>query len=180
MNAVKVRALPKPKHLDIVEPMPEPRQSSDIVIDVDADKLRLIEKVRTFDGDIKAFASQAKTITEHITEIIEGFAEYEEVNRLQALLVNAKADLKRRFESSSEYIKLTEELTDEKLSLKDAKEHISDFLLAYFHETGERQIELRPGNGREVVLKASLGKPKDIQTNLFSAPPDHLAEDDAE
>jgi hypothetical protein len=62
------------------------------------------------------------------------------------------------------------DLADEKLSLKDAQDNLSDFLLAYFADTRERQIELAPQNAYELTIKAKLGKAKDFQTNIFSAP----------
>lgn len=65
---------------------------------------------------------------------------------------------------------IIEGLAEERLALKDAEGNLSEFLLGYFHETGEKQIDLGPGQGREVILKGKLGKQKAIQTNIFSHP----------
>ena len=62
---------------------------------------------------------------------------------------------------------LLEQLADEKEALKTARQNLSGFLLGYFHETGERQIELAEKDAREVILKGKLGKPKDFQTSIF-------------
>jgi hypothetical protein len=140
-------------------------------ITVDGDHLEWIGKVRTFDADIHSFESRIKTLREQLVEEIENTDEYDEVLELQEKLKTARDNLKRRLESNQTYMDLTEDLANEKLSLKDAQANMSDFLLGYFADTHERQIELGPANAREVILKGKLGKPKDFQTNLFSKPP---------
>jgi vacuolar-type H+-ATPase subunit I/STV1 len=131
----------------------------------------LIPKIRSFDGDVKSFQSRIKTLNEQVQEEIENTNEYTKVAELTTDLAVARAALKRRLESNSSYVDLMSDLADEKLSLKDAQENMSDFLLAYFKQSGERQIELGPQNAREVVLKGKLGKAKEFQTNLFTPPP---------
>lgn len=150
---VAVPKAPEPKHIDL---------------EVDAGKLNLITKVRTFDGDIKSFESRIKTIKERMQEVLDVMDEYEAMSDAEARLKLLKEDLKRRLDGNSEWIKLTEDLAEEALSLKDAKDNMSDFLLAYFAETHEKQIELGPKEAREVVLRGRLGKAKDFQTNIFS------------
>lgn len=137
-------------------------------IEIEAEHFQIIVKVRTFDNDIKSFQSRIKTLKEQITEQIENTEEYTAVLEATAKLNIAKQNLKRRLEANQDYMNLMSELADEKLTLKDAQDNMSDFLLGYFVETHERQIELGPANAREVILKGKLGKKKDFQTNLFS------------
>lgn len=139
--------------------------------ELSSEQLHVISKVRTFDGDIRSFKSRIKTLNERITEIIENTDEHEVIVSLKDKLELARDNLKRRLSNSSEYVKLMEDLADEKLSLKDAQANMSDFLLGYFADTHERQIELGPKQAREVILNGRLGKPKDFQTNIFSPPP---------
>lgn len=182
---MNVPVAPPPKHIPVVKeeklmtkkPRPEIETPDEkllrkgVSFEVDGEKLQIISRVRTFDGDIRAFSSRMKTIQERMLEIIEVTDENEAVEEAQGTLDNAKAALKRRLESNSEFMKLTEDLADEKLSIKDAKDNMSDFLLAYFADTHEKQIELGPGDAKEVIIKARLGKSKDFQTNLFSQVP---------
>lgn len=154
MTPVKVPSTPEPKTLETV-----------------AEQSNLVSKVRTFDGDIKAFKSKIETIGERMEEIVSSIPEHEAVIDLNTKLSVARDALKRRLESNSEFVKLTEELGEERLSLKDANENMSDFLLAYFAENKEKQIELGPHEAKEIIIKAKLGKAKDFQTNIFSAPP---------
>lgn len=143
-------------------------KSKTIEVEVDAEQLQWIHKVRTFDADIHSFQSRIKTLNDQIQEEVEKTDEYTEVFELQEKLKVARENLKRRLSNNSTYIDLVEDIANEKLSLKDAQANMSDFLLGYFAETHERQIELGPANAREVILKGKLGKPKDFQTNLFS------------
>ncbi|HEX4775068.1 MAG TPA: hypothetical protein VH234_06145 [Candidatus Saccharimonadales bacterium] len=151
---------------------PEPK-----TLEISGEKLNIISKVRTFDGDIKSFKSRIKTIQERMQEVLDGTDEYSAVLEAQGKLDLTKENLKRRLDGISEWIKLTEDLAEERLSLKDANENMSDFLLAYFADTREKQIELGPKDAREVTIKARLGKAKDYQTNLFSAPAPEAAND---
>jgi len=144
---------------------PEPKK---LEIEVDGEKLAWIGKVRTFDADVHSFQSRIKSIQESMQDVLDGTDEYSAVLRAQDELETARANLKRRLDGNSEWIALTEDLAQERLSLKDAQANLSEFLLGYFHDTGEKQIELGPGNGREVILKGRLGKAKDFQTNIFS------------
>lgn len=150
--------------------VPKAPAAKKLVIEVDAEKINIISKVRTFDGDIQSFKSRIKNIQEDMQDILDEVNEYDAVVVLQGELEVAKANLKRRLQSNSKWLKLTEDLADERLSKKDAEANLSDFLLEYFADTHEKQIELGPQNAREVVYKAKLGKAKEFQTNLFSAP----------
>ena len=150
----KVPKAPAPKKLDI---------------EVDAAALDIIAKVRTYDKDIRSFQSKAKQLSDDMTKIAEGTDEYTEVLKLNAQLETARANLKRRLAGNSAWIKLSEELAEERLSITDAQNSMSDFLLVYFADTKEKQIEFGPHEAKEVILRARLGKAKDFQTNLFSA-----------
>src|SRR5450755_470507 len=128
---------------------------------------RLVENVRTFDQDIRKFETNLKRLKEMATEAVEKLPEHDEVERLKEELKTAREALKQATMRLPGYNDLVQQIADEKDSLKDAKLNLSDFLLGYFHETGERQIELEPKDAREVILKGRLGKAKDFQTNLF-------------
>jgi DNA repair exonuclease SbcCD ATPase subunit len=131
------------------------------------DKPTLIDRVRTFDQDIHKFETNLKRLKEMATEAVEKLPEHDEVERLQEELKQAREALKQATLRLPGYNDLMQQIADEKDSLKDAKLNLSDFLLGYFKETGERQIELEPKDAREVILKGKLGKSTQFQTNLF-------------
>lgn len=138
-----------------------------IEIETDPKVLGWITKIRTFEGDIKQFKENVKVIEEQLQEKIENTDEYTEVLDLQAKLASAQERLKLKLSSDGDYNNLLEERAAEKDSLKSATQNLSDFILGYFHETGERQIETGPHNGRELVLSGRLGKERRFQTSLF-------------
>lgn len=167
MSASKtVPKIPAPKK---IETAAEELQRKGVSIEIDAGKLNIISKVRNFDNDIKSFESRMKTLREQIQEEIENAPEWEKIEKFTEELGVLRAALLRRLKSNQTYVDLMSELNDESLSLKDAKANMSDFLLGYFAETHEKQIELGPSYAREVILKGRLGKTKDFQTNIFSA-----------
>jgi len=143
------------------------KKSEDKVVEADHKVLGWISKIKTFEGDIKQFKDRVKTIEEQLQEKVENTDEYTEVLDLQAKLSAAQERLKLKLSNDGDYNNLLEERAAEKDSLKSATQNLSDFILGYFHETGERQIETGPHNGRELVLSGKLGKEKKFQTSLF-------------
>jgi DNA repair exonuclease SbcCD ATPase subunit len=136
-------------------------------METDQANTRLVDNVRTFDRDIHKFETNIKRLKEMATEAVEKLPEHDEVERLKEELKVAREALKQATLHLPGYNDLMQQIADEKDSLKDAKLNLSDFLLGYFHETGERQIELEPKDAREVILKGKLGKSQAFQTNLF-------------
>jgi hypothetical protein len=142
-------------------------------METDQDNTRLIDNVRTFDRDIQKFDHNVKTLKEQVGEFVENTDEHQLIIDLTEKLKLAKEQLRLALSSKSGYNDLLEKLADEKDALKSARQNMSDFLLGYFAETHERQIELGPKEAREVILKGRLGKPKDFQTNLFGREAQH-------
>src|SRR5437588_6059385 len=138
-------------------------------METDTDNTRLIDNVRTFDQDIHKFETNIKRLKEMATEAVEKLPEHDEVERLQEELKAAREALKQATLRLPGYNDLLQQIGDEKDSLKDAKLNLSDFLLGYFHETGQQSIELEPQDMREIILKGRLKKAKDNQTNLFQS-----------
>lgn len=135
---------------------------------MEIEQARTIEKIRTFDQDIRRFDHQAKTVKELIQAKVEELPEYATVESLKEQLAQARKALKQATLRIPGYNDLCNNLADEKDALKNARLNLSDFLLGYYAETKERQIELGPEGSREVILKGRLGKPKDDQLNLLT------------
>lgn len=147
----------------------KPKPKKDVpVIEASATDVERHGLIRTHNQDIKAFKSRLKGLVERAQKIIDGTAEGQEVDKLADQLNVARENLRRRLEGNSEYMKLTEEMADERLSIRDAERVLSDLLLANFADTRERQIELGPHEAYQVILRGRLGKPKDFQTSIFS------------
>lgn len=145
-----------------------PKSKALAVVDNSDNITMLVDRVRTFDGDIRQFKDHIDTLKEQIEEIIEGLPIYQQISELSEKLNRLRAELKNELMAVSQYNDLMEQLADEQDALKDAKANLSDFLLGYFAETRERQVELGPERAREVKLSARLGKEIDYQTSIFA------------
>jgi DNA repair exonuclease SbcCD ATPase subunit len=128
----------------------------------------LIDKIRAFDGDIRRFETSIKEKKERLQANIEALPEYAAVESLKEQAKTAQEALKRATERLAGYNDLMEDIAEDNEALKSARMNMSDFLLGYFKETGEKQIELSEEDAREVILKGKLGKPTQYQTNLFT------------
>ncbi len=128
----------------------------------------LIDKILIFDRDIAKFEHTVKTLKEQITDQIERLPEHAVVEQLAEQLKQTKEALKQATVRVPGLNDLQQQLADEKDALKQARLNLSDFLLGYFHETGERQIELEAADPREIVLSGKLKKAKGGQVSLFN------------
>lgn len=137
-------------------------------LEVDSETLEMIARVRTFEADIKSFASRLKTLLEQKQEIVENTNEYDAVLKVQEALAEANDKLRTALSSKDGYNDLLESIGEEREALSSARRNLSDFLLGYFHKTGERQIEIANHKAREVILSGRLGKEKDYQTSIFA------------
>lgn len=128
----------------------------------------MFNRLRTYDSDIKAFQSSIDDLKQELTDIIEDTPEFKEYSELHNKTIAAQEKVKIALERNSDYIRLKEELADERISLRDVKASLSDFLVGYIANTGERQIEVSETEARDIVVKASLSKkPKKLQLSLF-------------
>ena|SRR5579883_2884340 len=128
----------------------------------------LIDKIRAFDGDIRRFETSIKEKKERLQANIEALPEYAAVESLKEQVKTAQEALKRATERLAGYNDLMEDIAEDNEALKSARMNMSDFLLGYFKETGEKQIELSEEDAREVILKGKLGKPTQYQTSIFN------------
>ena len=128
----------------------------------------LIEKIVTFDKDIHKFEAKVKDLQEDADDMVSDTIEYKTIKDLELKLKSAREALKRRMMGDSDYNALLMVIADEKDALRQARENMSDFLVAYFGDTKELQIELGPRLAREVVIKARLGKEQLFQTSIFN------------
>lgn len=128
---------------------------------------RYASQAKSLSDDIKESDGKIKTIRERLDEIVESFEENDAVNDLIGQLALARENLKRRIMGNTEYVNLAEKLANARAGQKESKLLLSEFLLGYFAQTKERQIELGTKDAREVQLRAKLGKPKDFQMSVF-------------
>lgn len=165
----KVPLTPAMKHILTSEPkdLEEALDNAQALIDEAPNSQKSINTIRTYSFDIDSFKQRLTTLKEELQEIIEATSEYEEVVRLDAEFKAAKENLKRVLTGKQEYVDLLENIAEEKEAKKGAESILSDYLVAYFAQTGERQVELNAKDAREVIVSGKLGKQQKFQTSLF-------------
>jgi hypothetical protein len=141
-----------------------------LITDTDSpdERTALISKIVTFDKDIHKFESKIRDLQENAEDVVSETIEHKNIKALEDQLKSEREALKRRMMSNSDYNALLMIIADEKDALHQAKENMSDFLVAYFGDTKELQIELGPRMAREVLIKARLGKETQYQTSIFN------------
>lgn len=129
-----------------------------------------VSTIKAYELDIEQANEQIKTTNEMIAEELESMAEYQAVEKAQETLKAAKAALKQALLGNAEYNNLLEEKGQLQDKVKDAKEILSDYVVAYFAETKERQLQVETnGDARELIVTGKLGKKQKYQTSIFNA-----------
>ena len=141
------------------------------------DDIQGLSTIRQYAVDIREDADKVKAAEEVLDSLQTSWPEYQEVERLADELETAKAKLKQRREANPDYLAQTEKVAAAKREKKEDNEILSDYLVAHFKLTGERQVLMNDetGDAREVKITAKLGRETKYQTSLDLAPGDHDA-----
>lgn len=127
-----------------------------------------IRTIREYTEDIEATEQKVKTLREQVADHVQSFAEYDEVKEAKAVLAEAQTKLRHALLADKEYNAMAENLADERAKLNDAKQIRSDYLVAYFAQTKERQVPLTNRVARKLIVSGKLGKEETYQPSLFS------------
>lgn len=134
-----------------------------------AETEQAIETIREYSSDIDRSKKKIKTLGEQAQEVLDGLVAYDEVLKAERALAQAKEGLKNALMNEGQYNNILEEIAQEKEKLRDMKDIMSQHIVFYFKETGDRQIEIDHANGdaREIIVNGRLGAKSKLQTNLF-------------
>lgn len=141
-----------------------------LVEELHPDQTQTIETIRELANDIDRKKSGLKNLREQAADMLEGRAAYQEVVKAQAELTSTKEGLKRAMMGDHEYNDLMENIGLETAALTDLQDILSQHVVLYWKDTGERQVEIDESNGdaRALVVTGKLGKKEKFQTNLFA------------
>jgi predicted RNase H-like nuclease (RuvC/YqgF family) len=129
-----------------------------------------LETIRQYEEDIRWTKSELKTCKERIKEELESTHEYSEVQRLSEELAQAKEKLRISLGINGGYNDLLETKADLSEELRDQQEILSDHIVYYFKATDEKQLEIRPGAGIDIIVTGKLGKKEEpFQTSLLAS-----------
>jgi hypothetical protein len=131
-----------------------------------------LDTIRQYAVDLRDDADKVKAAEGILEDIEKTWPEAKEVDRLADELETARAKLKQRRESNTEYLAQTEKVAGIKRQKKEHQQILSDYLVAHFKLTGERQVLMNDetGDAREVNITAKLGRETKYQTSLDLAP----------
>jgi hypothetical protein len=131
-----------------------------------------LDTIRQYAVDLRDDADKVKAAEQMLDTIESTWPELQEVERLADELETAKQRLKQRREGNPSYLAQSERVAEAKRQKKEDNEILSDYLVAHFKMTGERQVLMNEANGdaRLVNIKATLGKETKYQTSLDLAP----------
>lgn len=125
--------------------------------------------IRVYESDIEDTKKQIETKKEMVQELLESTSGWLDVQTLKERYEEAKISFHLKLQGNADYNDGLEELAQLKEKLKEQKQIQSDFIVGYFAETKERQIELgTTGNARDLVVTGKLGKSSKYQPSLFS------------
>lgn len=135
-------------------------------------KAETLDSIRTIAKAVDSTESKIKTLREQAKEIVEAMPQYAAVEESTIALKAAREKLKLALMNNSSYNNLLEKIAQEAETLDDDKDVLSDYLIEYYAETHEKQVEINTINGdaRPIDIKAKLGKEKQkYQTHMFGS-----------
>lgn len=107
---------------------------------------------------INTISEEVKPLDEMISSVLENDEVYKKhadmAKEASKLKNKTKAEIVKRPDVSNVFAKVR----DKKVSLKEAKESLSEYLQEYSRLTGQRQFETNDGTVREIVYTAKLVK----------------------
>lgn len=132
-----------------------------------SDTKSMVDTIRTYDRDIEITKNQIATLREIIQDKVKEKQEWIDLEEAREALQRARSALSTALLSDGEYNNRLEELAELRDKFKDQKQIQSDFIVAYYAETKEAQIELGAnGDARSLVLSGKLGKKQKYQISL--------------
>lgn len=137
-------------------------------MEINSEQSRIVDGIKEFDADIEKTKQKVNTIKEQIEELLDSLNEYHDMIEVRDELALKREKLRLKLLQNSQYNNLLERLADEREFLKSTKQNLSDYIVAYFSQTGERQVDLG-SDARDLIMQGKLGKHgKKYQTNIFA------------
>jgi hypothetical protein len=129
----------------------------------------MIDTIKQYERDIEITKSQIKTKTEIISDHVEQMDEWFELEEAKEAVARARLALSQKLMGDADHNNRLEELAQLKQKKKEQQTILSDYIVAYFGMTQEKQVQVEVnGDARALVLTGKLGKKQKYQTSLFS------------
>jgi hypothetical protein len=134
------------------------------------DRAGLQENIRTYTGDLQIAKSRLKELEKDLKEKMENTNASIKVGELEDKLAAAREELRQELRRNPEINDLMEEIGAQREVVRGTQFSLSNYLVAWHAQTGERQVEMdEEGHARDIILTARLGNDeKNYQTSLLS------------
>ena len=119
-----------------------------------------IEAIHNLMPEMRDTQKKVKTLREQLKDVMEQNDEYRTLAEQIKELADKRLAAKKALLDDKDYQKVSADLDDERLKLKDLQEILSHCLVSYYRETNQTQLTDDLGETRGVVLNAKIGKPE--------------------
>ncbi len=124
-----------------------------------------LESIHRLLPEINETKEKMKVLREQLRDVMEQNEEYSKLAEEIKELGNKRLEAKKLLAADRDYQKVSADLDDFKLKLKDLQEIMSHYLVTYYDETQSTRLRDNEGETRSVILSAKIGKPEaDIST----------------
>lgn len=121
---------------------------------------KTLDAIHRLLGEIAETRGQAKTISDHLKDIMEQNDEYRALQDELKELTAKRQTAKKLLQEDKDYQKVAADLEELKFKLKDLGEILSHHLVNYYNETHSTQIKDSDGEVRQVIISGKIGKPE--------------------
>lgn len=108
--------------------------------------------------EIRETQTKVKTLREQLKDVTEQNDEYKQLAEEIKALSEKRLAAKKALLDDKDYQKVSADLDDERIKLKDLQEILSHYLISHYRETNSTQVTDDLGETRAVVLQAKIGK----------------------
>jgi uncharacterized coiled-coil DUF342 family protein len=119
-----------------------------------------IEAIHNLMPEMREAQQKIKTLREAQKDVMEQNDEYKAIADQIKELAGKRLEAKKALMDDKDYQKVTADLDDYRIKLKDLQEILSHYLVSYYRETNETKVVDDMGETRQVVLSAKIGKPE--------------------
>lgn len=121
-----------------------------------------LEAIHHLMPEIRQTQDKVKTLREQMRDVMDQNDEYKALQDELKELTNKRQLAKKVLLDDKDYQKVSADLDDERLKLKDLQEIMSHHLVSYYRETNETKVTDDQGETHSVVISAKIGK---VQSN---------------
>jgi len=118
-----------------------------------------IEAIHNLMPEMRETQQKIKTLRDQQKDVMEQNDEYKAISDDIKELAGKRLTARKALMDDKDYQKVTADLDDERIKLKDLQEILSHYLVSYYRETNETKVTDDMGETRQVVLSAKIGKP---------------------